>query len=74
MPTDAIQCKPLEVAVADRGIERAIKQLKRKMATEGAKVTPIDKAPIQQRAKEGVAKMEKDGAWAPGLWDQIQKL
>ena len=31
MPTDAIQCKPLEVAVADRGIERAIKQLKRKM-------------------------------------------
>ena len=35
MPTDAIQCKPLEVAVADRGIERAIKQLKRKMATEG---------------------------------------
>jgi len=35
MPTEAIQCKPLEVAVADRGIERAIKQLKRKMATEG---------------------------------------
>jgi TRAP-type C4-dicarboxylate transport system substrate-binding protein len=46
----------------------------RKMATEGAKVTPIDKAPIQQRAKEGVAKMEKDGAWSSGLWDQIQKL
>ena len=38
----------------------------RKMAAEGAKVTPIDKAPIQQRAKEGVAKMEKDGAWAHG--------
>ncbi len=46
----------------------------RKMAAEGATVTAIDKAPIQQRAKEGVAKMEKDGAWAPGLWDQIQKL
>lgn len=46
----------------------------RKMATEGAKVTNIDKAPIQQRAKDGVAKMEKDGAWAPGLWEQIQKL
>lgn len=46
----------------------------RKMAAEGAKVTSIDKAPIQQRAKEGVAKMEKDGAWASGLWDQIQKL
>lgn len=46
----------------------------RKMAAEGAKVTAIDKAPIQQRAKEGVTKMEKDGAWTTGLWDQIQKL
>jgi TRAP-type C4-dicarboxylate transport system substrate-binding protein len=46
----------------------------RKMATEGAKVTGIDKAPIQQRARDGVAKMEKDGAWTPGLWEQIQKL
>jgi len=45
-----------------------------KMAAEGAKVTAIDKAPIQARAKEGVAKMEKDGAWSSGLWDQIQKL
>jgi small subunit ribosomal protein S21 len=35
MPTDAIQCRPLEVAVSDRGIERAIKQMKRKLATEG---------------------------------------
>ena len=46
----------------------------RKMAAEGAKVTAIDKAPIQQRAKDGVTMMEKDGAWTPGLWDQIQKL
>jgi small subunit ribosomal protein S21 len=33
--TEAIQCRPLEVAVGDRGIERAIKHLKRKMASEG---------------------------------------
>ena len=46
----------------------------RKMGSEGAKVTQIDKAPIQQRAREGVAKMEKDGAWTSGLWEQIQKL
>ena len=32
---EAIQCKPLEVVVGDRGIERAIKHLKRKMASEG---------------------------------------
>ena len=35
MPSDAIQCKPLEVAVGDKGIERAIKHLKRKLASEG---------------------------------------
>jgi small subunit ribosomal protein S21 len=34
-PGEAVQCKPLEVAVGDRGIERAIKHLKRKMASEG---------------------------------------
>lgn len=35
MPTDAIQCKPLEVIVGDKGVERAIKHLKRKVAAEG---------------------------------------
>ncbi len=34
-PPDAIQCKPVEVVVGDRGVERAIKHLKRKMAAEG---------------------------------------
>ena len=34
-PNEAVQCKPLEVVVGDRGIERAIKHLKRKMAAEG---------------------------------------
>ena len=35
MPSEAIQCKPLEVTVGDKGIERAIKHMKRKMAAEG---------------------------------------
>jgi small subunit ribosomal protein S21 len=34
-PPEAIQCKPVEVVVGDRGVERAIKHLKRKMAAEG---------------------------------------
>jgi small subunit ribosomal protein S21 len=34
-PSESVQCKPLEVAVGDKGIERAIKHLKRKMAAEG---------------------------------------
>jgi small subunit ribosomal protein S21 len=35
VPSEAVQCKPLEVVVSDRGIERAIKTLKRKLASEG---------------------------------------
>ena len=32
---EAVQCKPVEVHVGDRGVERAVKHLKRKMASEG---------------------------------------
>lgn len=32
---EAVQCKPVEVAVGDKGLDRAIKHLKRKMASEG---------------------------------------
>jgi TRAP-type transport system periplasmic protein len=46
----------------------------RKMSAEGAKVSNIDKGPIQRRAKDGVTTMESGGAWSSGLWDQIQKL
>jgi small subunit ribosomal protein S21 len=35
VPSEAIQCRALEVQVGDKGIERAIKHLKRKMAGEG---------------------------------------
>jgi small subunit ribosomal protein S21 len=34
-PSDAIQVRPLEVSVGDKGIERAIKHLKRKLSAEG---------------------------------------
>ncbi len=32
---EAVQCKPVEVQVGDKGVERAVKHLKRKMASEG---------------------------------------
>src|SRR5262249_30975828 len=32
---EPVQCKPVEVLVGDRGVDRAVKQLKRKMAAEG---------------------------------------
>lgn len=33
--SEAVQCRPVEVSVGDRGVERAVKHLKRKMAAEG---------------------------------------
>jgi len=35
MVGETVQCKPVEVVVGDRGLDRAIKHLKRKMANEG---------------------------------------
>ena len=35
MSIEPVECKPIEVVVGDRGVERAVKQLKRKMASEG---------------------------------------
>ena len=32
---ESIQCRPIEVSVGDKGLERAIKHLKRKIANEG---------------------------------------
>ena len=34
-PSESIQCKPLQVVVDGKGVERAIKHLKRKLAGEG---------------------------------------
>ncbi|MBA3505071.1 MAG: TRAP transporter substrate-binding protein [Betaproteobacteria bacterium] len=68
------ECATEAVQNTRKTAQQETEDVVRKMAAEGAKVTAIDKAPIQQRAKDGVAKMEKDGAWTPGLWDQIQKL
>lgn len=45
-----------------------------KMKAEGATVMPIDRGPINAKAKEAVAKMETDGTWSAGLWDKIQGM
>ena len=34
-PSESVQCKPLQVVVDGKGVERAIKHLKRKLAGEG---------------------------------------
>jgi small subunit ribosomal protein S21 len=35
MKGESIQCRPIEVTVGEKGLERAIKHLKRKIANEG---------------------------------------
>ncbi len=33
--SEAVECRPIEVSVGERGVDRAVKHLKRKMASEG---------------------------------------
>lgn len=67
-------CAKQSVQGTRASAERETEDVVRKMAAEGATVSPIDKGPIQVRAREGVGKMERDGAWSNGLWERIQKL
>ncbi|SME98138.1 TRAP-type C4-dicarboxylate transport system, substrate-binding protein [Tistlia consotensis] len=49
-------------------------ELYRKMAAEGATIVPVDTAPFAEKARAGVEKMEADGVWSKGLWEQIHNL
>jgi len=71
---EAIQCKPLEVVVGDKGIERAIKHLKRKMAAEGIlrelkRRRHYMKPSIKRRKKESEAarRRRKRAKQVPGM-------
>jgi TRAP-type transport system periplasmic protein len=46
----------------------------KKMTAEGATVSKIETKPINDKAKEAVAKMETDGLWSKGLWEKIQGM
>jgi TRAP-type C4-dicarboxylate transport system substrate-binding protein len=45
-----------------------------KMKKDGATVSTIDTKPINERARDAVAKMESEGLWSPGLWAKIQQM
>ncbi len=45
-----------------------------KMAAAGATVHKVDTAAIRAKSEAAVAEMEKDGAWSPGLWKEIQAI
>ena len=78
MPTEAIQCKPLQVLVESRGIERAIKHLKRKVTSEGIlkelkRRRSYMKPSVKRRKKAAEAARRKrkraklDAAWLSGV-------
>jgi tripartite ATP-independent transporter DctP family solute receptor len=46
----------------------------KKMGAEGATIMPINRGPINDKAREAVAIMEKDGSWSAGLWEKLQKM
>jgi tripartite ATP-independent transporter DctP family solute receptor len=48
--------------------------LVRQMAGQGATLVPVDQQPFAEKALGGVAAMEKDGEWSPGLWQRIREL
>ncbi len=53
---EPIQCKPVEVYVDDKGVERASKHLKRKMASEGI---PRELKRRRHYMKPSIAKRKK---------------
>jgi TRAP-type C4-dicarboxylate transport system substrate-binding protein len=55
---------------SDAEVDQAYEQMRR----EGATVVAVDKAPFAQAALEGVAQMERDGVWSPGLFQRIQEI
>lgn len=65
--------KEAVAATAKQAVTDTEETLK-KMTAEGATVSKIDTKPINDKAKEAVAKMEAEGLWAPGLWAKIQAM
>lgn len=51
-----------------------IEEVYGKMEAAGATVIEVDKAPFAEKALSGVATMEADGVWSPGLFARIQEI
>jgi hypothetical protein len=44
------------------------------MASEGARVINVNRAPFADRALSAVRGMEQDGAWSTGLYQRIRDI
>ncbi len=54
--------------------EKETELLTSKIAAEGAKVIKPERGPFADKAVAAVQKMEEDGAWSKGLWQQIRDI
>jgi tripartite ATP-independent transporter DctP family solute receptor len=54
--------------------ETETEQLVLKMGEEGATIVQVERGPFADQALTGVERMEADGEWSPGLWQQIREL
>ena len=54
--------------------EGEVQKLLDQMVSEGATVHSIDVKPFQQKAIGAVKRLENEGLWSKGLWDEIQRL
>ena len=57
-----------------KSIQDDVQSLTAKMVAEGAKVNEIDVKEFVDRARPVATQLEKDGDWAPGLFDKVSKL
>ncbi len=45
-----------------------------KMTAEGASVSKVDTTPIRDKALGAITRLEAEGFWRPGLWQEIQAI
>lgn len=62
------------IAWGRKEAEAETDQVVKKMASEGAKIVNVDRAPFAERAVSAADGMEKDGAWSMGLYQKIRAI
>jgi TRAP-type C4-dicarboxylate transport system substrate-binding protein len=62
------------VAWARKAAEADTDEMVKKMTAEGARIVTVNRGPFADKAVAAVDQMEKEGAWAPGLWKKIRAI
>jgi tripartite ATP-independent transporter DctP family solute receptor len=62
------------IAWGRKEAEAETAEIAKKMASEGARVINVNRAPFADRALSAVRGMEQDGAWSTGLYQRIRDI